>query len=761
CQCGDSTEVAYFRCRDCISNMVYCRTCIINQHRCTPFHCIEKWEGRFFGRTSLHNIGFVLHLGHDGHPCPHSLPDKGRLTVIVDSTGFHSHDVHYCCCPASPEEDFPQLLQSSLFPATLNKPRTAFTFNLLKDIHVHGLTSKKSVYDYHDALRRLTDPVFPGQVPDRLDELMLILRVWRFKTTVRRSGQAHNIDDSLPLRKQHSLGVRCPACPEVGFNVERKTIDEAPESDWFVLIPFIELLVPKTFVSHKYTLFLSCDGNYRLQRMHKREDPDDVALNNGHAFFVQDDEFKEHIKNMTSETTEDSTCAHLRAHRLQDIIKFKNAVISGVVSVQCARHGFYSPNGTVDLEKGEAYARTDYALSGPLTEAQHLRWVMLSYDIWCQFYIKFLQRIGAHFPHLLETARRVRGAVPKMHVKGHKADCQVRFSFNYLQYSGETCGEGIESSWSVNNESAGSTKQQNHGHRHDSLDDFFSFWNWLKLQGLAAHLGKKFQDCLERLKKFEEDSVTMSVKHAKHVPLWEKLNTSAEKVGKEWTSVYIAGFKNSRPPTQLKAYDKLVQKAKSKTLQTDGDSNPDHINFINNGLRLEEEQYVLRCHVQSLANADTTTPAQLVNARFALLRSIQQWRVVRKSILPELADSLNNVTTPNPEELPLFLPSHWDGSKRPSAVQLLVDIELQLREGQCHDALDRLRLAIQTFNANLKFKKEYVHGQSSNTRAQAFLRTLSNDKESAFDTYTRAREALIRLGFPRNDKSLQPLLKTQ
>lgn len=49
------------------------------------------------------------------------------------------------------------------------------------------------------------------------------------------------------------------------------------------------------------------------------------------------------------------TCAHLRAARMQNIVKFKNAVVSGVVGVQCARHGFYMPRSTVDLTKGEAY----------------------------------------------------------------------------------------------------------------------------------------------------------------------------------------------------------------------------------------------------------------------------------------------------------------------------------------------------------------------------------------------------------------------
>lgn len=189
---------------------------------------------------------------------------------------------------------------------------------------------------------------------------------------------------------------------------------------------------------------------------------------------------------------------------MQNIIKFKNAIISGVVSVQCARHGFYLPGATVDLEKGEAYifsfipitsphshypryARTDYALKNALEEAHDQRWIMLTYDIWCQYHVNLLKRFGALFPNFLSTARRICGAVPKLHIQGHTDECQQHFSLNYLPYSGETYGEGIESSWSVNNESGGSTKQQNHGHRHDSLDDGFAYWNWQKLMTLGMY----------------------------------------------------------------------------------------------------------------------------------------------------------------------------------------------------------------------------------------------------------------------------------
>lgn len=52
------------------------------------------------------------------------------------------------------------------------------------------------------------------------------------------------------------------------------------------------LIVP---FRHKYTLFLSTDGNFRLQRKHKNGDPDDVALNQGNAYFVDNMRYKEYL----------------------------------------------------------------------------------------------------------------------------------------------------------------------------------------------------------------------------------------------------------------------------------------------------------------------------------------------------------------------------------------------------------------------------------------------------------------------------------
>ncbi|TFK58066.1 hypothetical protein BDN72DRAFT_730605, partial [Pluteus cervinus] len=88
-------------------------------------------------------------------------------------------------------------------------------------------------------------------------------------------------------------------------------------------------------------------------------------------------------------------------------------------------------------------------------------------------------------------------------------------------------------------------------------------------------------------------------------------------------------------------------------------------------------------------------------------------------------------------------------------------VEHALRDGQCHDALNSLRTAIKTFNANYHDKQTNMRGQHPNTRAQAFLDTLQKDKVSALDKYHCARQALLKLGLSPDNKSLQPLDKSQ
>jgi hypothetical protein len=113
---------------------------------------------------------------------------------------------------------------------------------------------------------------------------------------------------------------------------------------------------------------------------------------------------------------------------------------------------------------------------------------MLSYDIYCSYHVNLQKRFTKFFKSALPTIQKIRGAIPSMHVKNHVELCQYLWAFKYIPYSGETAAELIEGSWGENNAAAGSTKEQNEGHRHDSLDDFFGHWNFKKIRQIGASL---------------------------------------------------------------------------------------------------------------------------------------------------------------------------------------------------------------------------------------------------------------------------------
>ncbi|KAJ7715353.1 hypothetical protein B0H16DRAFT_1339969, partial [Mycena metata] len=451
--CNDANPL--FRCVECFNAPLWCRRCIVHAHQRTPFHHIEKWDGKVFVRASLvkpqkpkkekkrKGKGKAADTEKQGNP-------NVREFTIVDHNRFHIRQIQFCKCTRDDIYERQQLLVVRLFPATWKRPKTAFTFTVMKQFHIHSLTSKKSVYDYVGALCKLTDNVHPQSVTDRYREFLFACRLWRFLALQRRSGQAHNIDVFVPHRRPGSLTIRCPACPEVGFNISEETMREVLEQDRCGI-----------------TLFVSVDGNFKMQRKNKRDDPNDFALNDGNGYFVETEDYKRYIK--VAQPVENlGTCSHLRASRMQNMAKFKNAVVTGVVALQCARHGMYLPQGMVDLAKGEAFACTDYAIVFALAEAVLQRWIRLTYNIWCQYGIKLLGQVDKLFPSMLSIIKKIHGTIPKMLILNHIERCQLQFNLNWLCYCAFTVGEMIETGWAVHNLAAGSTEEMNAGHRHES-----------------------------------------------------------------------------------------------------------------------------------------------------------------------------------------------------------------------------------------------------------------------------------------------------
>ncbi|KDQ15239.1 hypothetical protein BOTBODRAFT_108942 [Botryobasidium botryosum FD-172 SS1] len=203
----------------------------------------------------------------------------------------------------------------------------------------------------------------------------------------------------------------CPACPQPGINYFPDAEHSGPE--------------------YIHTLFLAVDGNFRLQLKKKLRDLHDFHLHDGQAYFRNEEEYKHYL----STVKESKQVSH---HAM-----YINAVVTGVVAVYCARHGMFRPDSIVDLEKGEKYINSDYALSGALAGTDDIPHIVVSYDVACQYVKHFRKRFEAQFPDIKDYDR-FEFLIPKMHLYAHKDDCHYRYSFNYTKGCGRTDGEAPE-----------------------------------------------------------------------------------------------------------------------------------------------------------------------------------------------------------------------------------------------------------------------------------------------------------------------------
>jgi hypothetical protein len=192
--CGQcKASGGHFRCSDCIGDLANCHNCFMDHHKRLPFHRIQMWNGTHFSRTTLHDQGYILHLGHSGEMCPgtedpwldidESLPDTDTVDLlqdnvdgkprdvledgkinIVHTTGVFKHKVRWCQCPNAPDKTV-QLFQMRLFPASHFRPETAFTFDVLDHFHIDAMECKTAAASFVKKLCRLTNNAFPHMVP--------------------------------------------------------------------------------------------------------------------------------------------------------------------------------------------------------------------------------------------------------------------------------------------------------------------------------------------------------------------------------------------------------------------------------------------------------------------------------------------------------------------------------------------------------------------------------------------------------------------
>jgi hypothetical protein len=88
------------------------------------------------------------------------LSDEVPLTTL-HTNGWHVTKVRYCTCPTAPTYAV-QLFRARLFPASYERPATAFSFDVLDIFEELTLKSKIGMFDFFESMLAVTGKNLPS-----------------------------------------------------------------------------------------------------------------------------------------------------------------------------------------------------------------------------------------------------------------------------------------------------------------------------------------------------------------------------------------------------------------------------------------------------------------------------------------------------------------------------------------------------------------------------------------------------------------------
>ncbi|KAF8134760.1 hypothetical protein K438DRAFT_1911694 [Mycena galopus ATCC 62051] len=448
----------------CFREIMFCSGCIVAAHTHHPTHFVEKWNGIHFARDrrGLQRLGLRVQLGHPpGVICPYQQAAAHDF-VLYNLTGVHELSVDFCGCRSGinysdpPVERRVQLLRACWWPAMITAPNMCATFTLLRLFQTLNCLGKLSAYDFLHGLEIVTNHDGLDKLLDRCKPFMHIMWQWRKVKHHERVKRGHCVGGAK-VTKQGELAIPC-----------RALLNE--------LNRFL------------YTLFLAQDANFRLSNHCVSSKAADPIMGDGMGYFCKrygEDGYHAHIAKHVNQE-EISHCSGFRAMFLANSKRTKGLRSTGIAGVTCSRHNMWRANGIGDLQVGERQCNLDFILLSALTGII-LLWLMLSYDIACQYAIHLWDRMS-RVPEPLRfklAPSNVWWKVPNFHLPGHTKKCHAPHSFHWTPGAGKTHGETIEQNWAFSNGAAGSTRLMGPGSRQASLEDVFGFHNYVRL--LAMH----------------------------------------------------------------------------------------------------------------------------------------------------------------------------------------------------------------------------------------------------------------------------------
>lgn len=129
----------------------------------------QEWNGLFFKRVGLSQLGLVVQLGHTpGSACTAMRRGNHKFTLI-DVTGIHTVAVQFCECDSRITHR-QQLMRVCWWPATVRDPSTCATFNVIRLFQNMNCLGKISAFHFLKSLELLTNN--DGLTPPPVSEIL-------------------------------------------------------------------------------------------------------------------------------------------------------------------------------------------------------------------------------------------------------------------------------------------------------------------------------------------------------------------------------------------------------------------------------------------------------------------------------------------------------------------------------------------------------------------------------------------------------------
>ncbi|RXW15581.1 hypothetical protein EST38_g10274 [Candolleomyces aberdarensis] len=706
---GCDTNPALYRCLGCDVNNLSCHSCMVLSHTHQPLHQIKMWNGSHFVKATLKELGLRIQLGHrTGETCQNPLKATNDDFVIVDYDQIHEVGLDYCGCGATNKDQTVQLLERRFYPATTTNPKTAATFRVLEVFEMLQYEAKVSVFEFYQTIARLTDNTGLNEPKNRYTSMLRMAHEWRHLKLLKRSGRGHDPNQSAQDAQEGECAVLCPACPHPDINMRVGWEDDPDDK-------------------------------------HDKADP---GLSHGFAYFVEETKFKQYLAQHAGEVEPKSTCSRHDAVNSADTRPGQGYAATGVATVECARHNMKRPLGVGDLQRGERYCNIDYLLRQSIGDTK-LKRFLLSYDICCQWsqnLFKRLQDVQPNF-HLLGPRAKCRFVVPKFHLPAHIQACRTQYAFMHTPGAGLGDGEAPERGWGDSNPLATSTREMGPGSRRDTLDYNFGDYNWKKIMRLDKYL-------LRRMSAVTHDAPEQVIAYKELEEIIDEALLTEWKIGVE---AWERDPQNPNPfefrvatPTQA-AIRREIAEDQARKAQEGGDAQAGKrttpLNLLTKGFEIEKAQRELKKLGKDLW--EHSQDRALLKFRLksdALILKIEDHYQTLESYIPstvELRKSRIPVNTVAPYDLPLWFPSEI-GKLAPFDLEL-GRLEFKLREAQAHEALGKLRRALQRRATQYDSKDRWARGQGMNTRSLASIASLQADVDESADEYRKAHDALTSL----------------